>query len=80
MSLHLPKNIIDFVIMSCPYANNTNLKQFPCHWVEHPHNPDLRVCDTCRSYYNINDIDKKSPSLLELLPWVFIGFIIFSMI
>jgi hypothetical protein len=64
--------------MSCPYENHTSLKQLPCHWVEHPHNPDLRVCDTCRDYYNINKIEEKSPKWLEFLFWILMGFILFS--
>jgi hypothetical protein len=66
--------------MSCPYENNPSLKQLPCNWVEHPQNPDLRVCDTCRNYYNIGKIAQKPPKFLDILPWIFIGFIIFSII
>ena len=66
--------------MSCPYENNTSLQQLPCHWVEHPHNPDLRVCDTCRDYYNIDKIEQKPQKFLDILPWVVLGFIIVSII
>ncbi len=62
--------------MSCPYENNPNIKQLPCHWVEHPHNPDLRICDICRSSYNINQINQSPPKWLEPIPWILTGFII----
>jgi hypothetical protein len=64
--------------MPCPYENNTSLKQLPCHWVEHPYNPELRICDICRQSYDVNDIDRTYPKWLEFLFWAAIGFIVFS--
>jgi hypothetical protein len=52
--------------MSCPYENHTSLKQLPCHWVEHPYNPELRICDICRQSYDVNDIDRKVSEMVRI--------------
>jgi hypothetical protein len=40
----------------CPYANNPSLHNLPCHWMNHPHKPNIRLCDVCQRHYDVRNV------------------------
>ena len=53
--------------MTCPFKENHSLRQLPCHWVNHPQDPNVRVCDICRNYYDMRYVNFFSPGSLTFV-------------
>jgi hypothetical protein len=66
--------------MSCPYEKNSNLKQLPCHWVQHPNNPALRVCDVCRASYNLNEFKAVKISFWNIVVLSLLAFLVIHLL
>ncbi len=56
----------------CPYQNNNNLKKLPCSWNPHPQDPNIRICDVCQKYY---EVDKLINSFQGVHSWIVLAII-----
>lgn len=58
--------------MECPYKNHQSLQKMPCHWISHPEDTNIRICDTCQNHYDLRDFRKFSDQGLTFVAVVII--------
>jgi hypothetical protein len=48
--------------MACPYQDNPNIQQLPCHFIPHPEKPNLYFCNACCiEKRDIRELDDEFP-------------------
>lgn len=57
----------------CPYQDNPNLKKLPCSWNPHPQNPNIRICDVCQRYYQVDELVNPFQGVLS---WIVLAMIL----
>jgi hypothetical protein len=57
----------------CPYQDNPNLKKLPCSWNPHPQNPNIRICDVCQRYYQVDELINPFQGVLS---WIVLAIIL----
>ncbi len=62
--------------MECPYKNNHSLQKMPCHWISHPDDKYIRICDNCQNHYDLRDFRKFSEPGLTFIACAIILLII----
>ena len=57
----------------CPYQDNPNLKKLPCSWNPHPQNSNIRICDVCQRYYQVDELINPFQGVLS---WIVLAIIL----